>query len=1412
MRVRLLRRRVVAGLALGLSVLVGFATPLGDAALATPAAFAAAKSSTEGTSVDDTSNADVDTPGNEQSSSDSENQGDENLPSEDPETQTAGEDDAESNSSRALASDEGQLFDNADEGITPMSMPVSGRPYLKFEIKDTAGNLVGGATVTIQGPRSGQNQTNQIRWGSTNYQVTDCTVEGCAGFLDQDSRPGHFAVDRLTTNGGPLSSTARYRLGPPEPITNIPAGYNAWMQPNGTINAVAPQNRRDTATGIYATIDAAGSGTSTGDGGNINTAAVGEWVQETVDGVTNWVHDFTRAAANSGPPVLRANVPLTCEAGYIYGVSAASQLQQLDNSTGTSATRTAIGTALNLVGRDFNSIGVDGTGTMVYGLSRSGTDPADGKVYRFNRTGATTGSWLAISSQTNDISSSGFALIAGGVSLDGTYYAGGFANGNTSGTGYEAGQFRLWGLNATGTGMESKGYLKTRVQGTGYDNGDLAFDAQGNMYVVRSTGSQVMIVRVSASDLATATSTSALDVEVVLDWTSLSAAVNGVAFDARGRLYLGTDTNLYYVTLPKPSGLTQVTVSNYSGTDLASCGYPPTVTLKKDIPNGRAVTGDQFGLEMRYGATLASDNSTLTGGTSLGSGVVQTTGATSGVQPKQVGPIPVTVGQAIQFQETFVQGALRVNYASGYVCELNGAAFSPAISGSTTAGQLTIPNVAAGEQASEIVCTFRNTFLTATKTASPTSGTAVNEGEIVTYTLTFDNTAGLGPAVVNYRDFLGDVLDDAFFVNGSGAATSPQAPHVTVTNGLEYEAGTDWSAANKWINVRGTVPAGQIGTLSFPVKVYPNTHNAEERESSKTTQGYFLRNKLVKGTPTTPPTACEPGMCTEHPVSAWTFEKTSLPADGASLHKGGNAHYRLAATKMNSSADLQTVTFTDDLTHVFKTAGWAPNAAVPGGALPRGIYLFDKDNKTLDPAGAITATQPAPAYDASQVGPPTQDGSGNWILTNTVTMPTNAMRAELWFAVQAGETPVGVPATLGLPNNQPPPTMIDPASGWAFVNYATASGTKSGEELFVANQCDTTTGGEAGWWLADTAIDPRNGASAADPDVPEACQVMHKLSANYFTIRKDAAGAGENLPVLPTVYGSDTTGLWNMIGHEFEIRDDNNGAPSTHQSKYLCRTEYNPGTPGGTSAWTGNFITGGTLDSGLGSPTLAAIKAWNNAQADPDDYLPECAIAYPQQHAGGQTGRWKVENLPEQGAFTGTHDQASGQYWLIETKAPNKQISLNGLLTRDVPGVQLLAEPMPFKVWPLTDGTNWPSIDGQSQDEQARTGRGQLDVSLSGSFGSGPPATGEYVKRCLPGGNVGSRPTACVNPTGYLMIVKDPAPKALPLTGGQLLGVLTVGGALVLLLAFGGTIWWRRRQAASSAPGIEPTVSGGDSL
>lgn len=456
---------------------------------------------------------------------------------------------------------------------------------------------------------------------------------------------------------------------------------------------------------------------------------------------------------------------------------------------------------------------------------------------------------------------------------------------------------------------------------------------------------------------------------------------------------------------------------------------------------------------------------------------------------------------------------------------------------------------------------------------------------------------------------------------------------------------------------------------------------------------------------------------------------------------------------------------------MFKTAGWAPDAEVPGGARSRGIYFVDVDGNTLDQDGEVngTADDPSPAYGPERVGEPEQVGE-RWILeSDPVDVPENAVNAELWFAVEAGQNPADIPASADWqgPNA--------PQNGWQYVNYVAAGGADS-----QPVQC-----GIDAWTDGVPDVTRKATEDPVDDSVAEACRTQHELNAGHFTVRKDAVGTGIDVPngaAERATYGDSSTGLWNLVNHEFEIHDDLDGTPSKHPSQYLCRTDYHP-----VQDWDGEFtahpgdrsLDDWGADTGGNSETLDAIREHNKDVIDPDDALPECALFYPQPAgSGGQTGRYRGENF--QPVLEDGIDGDPRDFWLNETAAPTHQISLNGQQIREVPGIQKLAEPIAFRIW--------PDQDGQHHAGPIFYGKRQLDVRDGEGF----------LDRCEPGASAHERDVACVNPTGYLMLVQDTVPMRLPLTGGNWLGILTAIGLGLVLVALSGTWWYRQRKNSST--------------
>lgn len=1070
---------------------------------------------------------------------------------------------------------------------------------------------------------------------------------------------------------------------------------------------------------------------------------------------------------------------LTCETN-IYAINDSNGTVVAVNASGTVG-GTAF-TASNSNARNGLAVNLDGTRAFTVG---SGPVIASWTPGNSTTQNVNSGNALTTSGQTGTISHDANQSIAGAVDpVTGYYYFGGYSAGSTP-------YLNLYVYEGTGTTYWQA--ARIAVPGGDYrttNNGDLTFDQHGNLYFVWSPTGATNNTVLGRLDTSAVPRTKPSAVPVLTSATRMSTLTgqatpyNGIGFNSAGELFASYEGGYSRIN-PSTGKTIGSAVSLSSLVDLASCALPPTMKLQKRVLS-RGGNDHQFRLEIF--ATPRTDAMIS----------ATTTGSMAGLQNEVAGPIVANVGQEYVIRETPSGFSSFADYTTSYSCAWSDNPTNVIDSGvlNTVSGQsyrqATLRPIGDGRTTSsggqQLLCTIENSVLKVSKQATQfnsstamANGTAVNPEGLLQYTLRFDNSSGAGAAAIQFRDHLSDVLDDAQLVDAAGAVLANdagiQAYLNANTSGITGSEAAKWVPASKWIDIVGTVAAGQVGTVTIRIKALPNQSNAANRES--VAGGYRLQNYLTPRSVTTPPSSCSvPSgvlpLCTDHPITAWKLAKDALPASGARLHAGGNAHYVITATMLNSATRVSNLVLTDDLTQVFKTAGWAPDAAVPNGAKAHGVYLFNSSGQPINISGAVIGS-PARVQDVST---PVLS-SGKWIVTSgaPLTLPAQAAKVEMWFAVQAAERPAFTSGGTNYPNGLPwnyagspanPWTGNDaPATGNRFVNFVTGAANAAGGTPLNPNMCVT------GVDLPNTNISPSGvTAPVADQNFPARCQVQHELSASYFTIRKDAGGQGVQPYANDTAYDPDPTGLWNMVGHKFEVRDNltPGNTMSSYPAKALCRAEYDPYAP---TSWDGTFISGGTPDWGEASQTLARIKQWNNDHInDPSQQRPLCGTLYPIS-SGGQKGRWRSENL------------GAGDYWLVETQPPTHQTSTTGSPTRSIPGVQLLAQPIAFRIWPEESG---PAVPAGSQSYH---GRSQLDVSPSGSFN-------DFSARCEPDAQVADRPSACVNPTGYLMLVKDVAPVALPLTGGYWFGPIVLSGGAILAIALAGIWWWRQRRTLDS--------------
>ncbi|HZK05104.1 MAG TPA: DUF5979 domain-containing protein, partial [Actinomycetaceae bacterium] len=628
-------------------------------------------------------------------------------------------------------------------------------PYVYWTVKDDHGNLVGGAEFEIQGPRSGSG------WGSANRAtVADCVAAPCGG-PDLDPDPGEFAVQQMGNHR--ISDSHRYRIR----FTEAPDTYEL-ISPSGWQEIPARSGNN-----------------------NQHLPANGAWVNRTFD-----FGNFE---------VVKLQTQPICTAGYVYGITNAGQIRQVAPN----------GTVTNLgdtpqSGSDFNGLGIGYGGEPVFAYAREGTGNTDSDVsiYKYD---PAAGTWTDTGHNVNSGAAGGTTVtfVAGAVNLDtGKYFLGGY----TSAFDGSDRVFRLWEYDPTSNTSVYKGAISTPTGLFGAAaNGDMAFDADGNLFVVRGSGSTTTVYSVTAANLAAAnggTIPSAASNTV----SNTTSSVNGVAFDADGYGFLSSSNDVQRYIMPGWTGKADVTsslgVSGNTSTDLASCGSPPTITIEKNVQGGRVNDSDQFTITLSEGSTVI--------------GAATTTGNATGVQDQRVGPLPTVRNVELTLKETAAGSTNLDDYMTSYRCLVDGVQVSQGRD--TRTGTVTIPS---GGQ--ETLCQFFNSPLIASVTvskqvtdgaggnAAPREGWAVgatvtpSAGSTVTTnpTATSQETGTAGSA--SWQLSFGDDTHSAAVTVSesqetgyeflSGECTVTHLDGITETTPLASEAGTE---------LAGIVPGDQV--------------------------------------------------------------------------------------------------------------------------------------------------------------------------------------------------------------------------------------------------------------------------------------------------------------------------------------------------------------------------------------------------------------------------------------------------------------------------------------------------------------------------------------------------------------------------------------------------------------------------
>jgi uncharacterized repeat protein (TIGR01451 family) len=569
-------------------------------------------------------------------------------------------------------------------------------------------------------------------------------------------------------------------------------------------------------------------------------------------------------------------VRLVCDTNRFYALSSTGVLRQADMIAGTSPT---VGTWTGATRA--NALGVGAGGAVAYALDRSSDDTDVASILKWSASGG----FQTLSGSdyiTRDASGTEIAgsIVAGAVDLAGNRYLFGKFTG---------GVFYLWSYTESNPTASRYAYLGSFSAGSGPNgNGDMAFDLQGNLYVIGAATvnnvNSAAIFTVPASALSSASGgTLAVRTSTTKALTGTDASpafgnVNGIAFSPRGTVYLSSSNGAYefdpttWTRIAGTAGIAMATT-----TDLAGCASPATLSVIKNVV-GRAAAADQFQLTAANGSIVAA--------------TATTTGSTTGRQGAQIGPIPVVVGTAMTISEAMAAGSSSAlaSYTSAYECWADGTRIA---NGSGASGTVTMPS----RMSVNVACTFFNsprpasTVRITTQTLDGATGVAQPIADW-TVAVTAAGTTGTATTLPNETaDQRTDAAGQAVATVLYGGATSPVAT-VTVTERVP----------SGYVFVSATCTRG--GTAISPPVAFSQTGDLVRGDISGVAPGADIACVMVNQAVATLTLVATVSSGTANP-SGWTLSATrsstsALPGPsgttGVSRQVTPGVAYRLAET------------------------------------------------------------------------------------------------------------------------------------------------------------------------------------------------------------------------------------------------------------------------------------------------------------------------------------------------------------------------------------------------------------------------------------------------------------------------------------------------------------------------------------
>ena len=452
-------------------------------------------------------------------------------------------------------------------------------------------------------------------------------------------------------------------------------------------------------------------------------------------------------------------------------------------------------------GGNANALGITKGGTAMYAVNQTTSKANSAVIHGYSTSTQTWTTYTGNSSGAKD------SFVAGAVNpATGIYYYVTYSAGSAS----RPGTATVYGFN-TNTTTRITGVIATfslpTGNGTAGNNGDIAFDSAGNMYVLASNGSEVGIGVVKGPIPTTGSSSGAPLTDTLLNRFADRNSYNGIAFDNSGNLYVsgipgGTSvlTKLNPNTGAVIAGPTKLSpiAQNFANVDLAACSLNPTLSLRKDIV-ARYAPGDQFTL-------------TITGGGSRDGNTATTTGDMTGVQREVAGPIIARSDTTYTLHETAASGSL-LNYTTTYSCVDTANGNAHVASG--TGASITLPFPGTTVVSPNVVCTFTNAPLKPGITLQKSvAEKTLTVGETLHYSFLVTNTGNvtLAPVTINDTEFTGHGTRPVVTCPAGAASLAPAASVTCTATYTVTQADVDAGSVSNTATASGKTPASQAIT------------------------------------------------------------------------------------------------------------------------------------------------------------------------------------------------------------------------------------------------------------------------------------------------------------------------------------------------------------------------------------------------------------------------------------------------------------------------------------------------------------------------------------------------------------------------------------------------------------------------